>query len=95
MTGDELTFTEEMNNPGTYSYHVEGVNTSGEGLATESNAGAYYFDGYLLSEDFWVSVPALDWTNSGDGTDYFYHWPTDYAGSVMYWEMIFHPDPST
>ena len=92
VTGNELSFTQEMNEPGTYTYFVEGVNTSGEGSATESNAGAYYFDGYLLAEDFWVSVPALDWTNEGDGTDYFYHWPTDYAGSVKYWEMIFHPD---
>lgn len=94
VTGDELSFTQEVNIPGTYSYFVEGVNTSGEGLPTESNAGAFYFDGFLLAEDFWVSVPALDWVNEGDGTDYFYHWPTDYAGSAMYWEMIFHPDAS-
>ncbi|NPD85829.1 T9SS type A sorting domain-containing protein [Lentimicrobium sp. L6] len=90
VTGSELSFTEEVDMPGTYSYFVEGINSAGEGLQTESNAGAYYFDGYLLAEDFWVSNPALDWVLEGEGTDLWYHWPTDYAGGD-YWESIFHP----
>ena len=94
VTGNEFIFTEEVDTPGTYTYFVEGINTSGEGLQTQSNAGAYYFDGYLLAEDFWVSVPAFEWALEGEGTDVWYHWPTDYAGGD-YWESIFHPSTSS
>ncbi len=91
VQGNTLTFTEVVDIPGTYNYEVTGINSSGEGEGTESNTGAYYFDGYLLAEDFWVSVPALDWEIQGNGSSNWYHWPTDYTGSPNYWEMIFHP----
>ena len=94
VPGDMLTFTQVVDIPGTYDYNVTGINSSGEGEASESNAGAYYFDGYLLAEDFWVSVPALDWEKQGYGINEWYHWPTDYTGSPNYWEMIFHPNAS-
>lgn len=92
VQGDILTFTEEVDIPGTYSYEVVGINTSGEGEVAESNTEAFYFDGLLLAEDFWVSVPAFEWELQGESINTWYHWPTDYAGSNNYWEMIFHPD---
>lgn len=94
VPGNILTFAEVVDIPGTYDYNVTGINSSGEGEASESNTGAYYFDGYLLAEDFWVSVPALDWEIQGYGNVNWYHWPTDYTGSTNYWEMIFHPNAS-
>ncbi|NOR86936.1 MAG: T9SS type A sorting domain-containing protein [Bacteroidales bacterium] len=93
VQGDVLSFTQEINTPGTYNYSVSGINESGEGEASNSNTGAYYFNGYLLAEDFWVSVPALDWNLEGESTDTWYHWPTDYSGG-NFWEMIFYADQS-
>ncbi|NPD44643.1 T9SS-dependent choice-of-anchor J family protein [Lentimicrobium sp. S6] len=93
VEGTEFTFTEEVEIPGTYVYFVRGINTSGEGIAAVSNAAAYYFDGYLLAEDFWVSVPALEWVLDGEGLDDWYHWPTDYTGGD-FWESIFYPNTS-
>ena len=91
VEGDVLSFTEELTIPGTYNYNVSCVNTSGEGDADASNTGAYYFDGFLLAEDFWVSVPALDWQLEGENTDMWFHWPTEYAGGNT-WEMIYYSD---
>jgi len=90
VQGDTLEFEEVVDVPGTYNYDIIGINNSGEGIGTASNAGAFYFNGYLLAEDFWVSVPALDWEKQGFGT--WYHWPTDYTGSDNPWEMIMHPN---
>ncbi len=93
VDGDVLSFTEELEIPGTYNYNVSCVNESGEGNADASNTGAYYFDDYLLAEDFWVSVPALGWQIEGENTNNWYNWPTDYSGG-NYKEMIFYSDQS-
>jgi len=89
VEGDVLDFTEVVNTPGTYNYHVSCVNESGEGAAAASNAGAYYFDGFLLAEDYWVSNPALDWTIEGDVPENWFHWGTDYSGG-NYGESIYY-----
>jgi len=89
VEGDVLDFTEVVNIPGTYSYHVSCVNESGEGDAEASNAAAYYFDGFLLAEDYWVSNPALGWTIEGDVPDNWFHWGTDYSGG-NYGESIYY-----
>lgn len=93
IDGSLLDFTEVVDIPGTYSYLVAGINESGEGTFVESNAGAYYFDGFLLAEDFWVDVPALDWEIQGETQDYWFHWYTDYTGG-NYPEMIFYSNTS-
>lgn len=91
IDGSLQEFSQEVQTPGTYSYEVVGVNTSGDGTAVESNAGAYYFDGFLLAEDFWVDVPALGWHIEGESPDYWFNWLTDYAGGLPH-EMIYYSD---
>jgi thiol-disulfide isomerase/thioredoxin len=69
VDGNTYTFGETFTTPGTYNYTVIAVNNSGYGTPAASNAGAFYFQGYLLWEDFWVDVPAFGWTEAGDGTE--------------------------
>ncbi len=87
--GNNLTYTEIVDIPGTYNFRVSGINSSGEGDPSYSNTGAFYFNDYLLAEAFWVSVPALGWEKQGYGN--WYHWLTDYAGGADYGEMTMYP----
>jgi len=89
VEGDVLSFTEDVAIPGTYNYAVSCVNESGEGSAEVSNTGVYYFDGFLLAEDYWVSNPAFGWTLEGDSPDNWFHWGTDYSGG-NYGESIYY-----
>lgn len=93
IMGNIVAYSETVDIAGTYNYTVTGVNSSGEGAPSVTNTGAFYIDGFLLAEDFWVSVPAMDWEEQGLGE--WYHWPTDYTGSPNYWEMIMHPSLSS
>jgi hypothetical protein len=69
VNGNTYTFGETFETPGTYNYTVIAINNSGLGTPASSNAGAFYFAGYVLWEDYWVGVPAFGWTEAGDGTE--------------------------
>lgn len=69
LNSTTFTMGETLGTPGTYNYEVIAVNSSGPGAHAASNAGAFYFAGYLLWEDFWVDAPAFGWTESGDGKE--------------------------
>ncbi|MCX6245225.1 MAG: T9SS type A sorting domain-containing protein [Bacteroidetes bacterium] len=81
VNGSTLTFSETLTVPGTYNYWVIPTNASGQGTPAASNAGAFYFQGFLLWEDYWVDAPAFGWTESGAGQskewfqDYFQYTP--------------------
>jgi hypothetical protein len=95
VDGDQLIAGDEITTPGTYNYKVYPFNNTGQGTEGESNTLAFYFDGYLLWEDFWVDVPALDWEIEGDGEDY--EWMMSYwdlSGGVVP-EMMFVPSSSS
>ncbi|MEI6577346.1 MAG: T9SS type A sorting domain-containing protein [Bacteroidota bacterium] len=65
LAGNVLNFSETLSTPGTYNYTVVPINATGQGTDTSSNAGAFYFGGFLLWEDFWVGAPAFGWSESG------------------------------
>ena len=67
VAGNTHTFSETLTTPGTYNYQVIAQNASGDGATAASNAGAFYFKGLILAEDYWVEAPAFGWTESGDG----------------------------
>jgi hypothetical protein len=83
LDGNTLTFSETFITPGTYNYTVVAVNYAGEGTPNASNAGAFNFQGFLLYEDFWVSVPAFEWEENGDGTEkeWYMSW-AEYTGGT-------------
>ncbi len=66
VAGSDSVVSYVVNDPGTFNYKITAVNTSGEGLTGKSNARAFLTGNYLLWEDYWVSVPALDWTIQGN-----------------------------
>lgn len=90
IMGNIIEYSEVVDVAGTYDYTVTGINTSGEGAPSVSTAAAFYINGFLLAEDFWVSVPALDWEKQGYGT--WYHWFTNYTAAANYGEMILYPN---
>lgn len=92
IMGNIVTYSEVVDIAGTYNFTVTGINSSGEGAPSVSTTAAFYIDGFLLAEDFWVSVPALDWVKQGFGA--WYHWFTNYTGSPNYGEMILYPSHS-
>ena len=71
VPGNDSVVSYIVSDPGTFNYKVIPVNTSGEGLSGNSNARAFLTGNYLLWEDYWVSVPALDWTIQGNNV---YNW---------------------
>lgn len=80
--GSETTYSTVLNIPGTYAFTVIPVSYD-EGTEAQSNVKAFYFNGYLLWEDFWVSVPAMDWTITGDGSEENWTlWPYEVFGSA-------------
>jgi thiol-disulfide isomerase/thioredoxin len=100
FAGNTLTFSETFTTPGTYNYTVIPVNYAGDGTPVASNAGAFYFQNFLLYEDFWVDVPAFEWEENGDGTDkeWYMSW-AQYTGGVapeaFFWPKYWQPFTGT
>jgi hypothetical protein len=100
FAGTTLTFSETFTTPGTYNYTVIPVNYAGDGTSLASNAGAFYFQNYLLYEDFWVDVPAFEWEENGDGTEkeWYMSW-AQYTGGVapeaFFWPKYWLPFTGT
>jgi thiol-disulfide isomerase/thioredoxin len=100
VDGNTHTFSETLTTPGTYNYQVIAVNTSGYGASAFSNAGAFYFKGFLLAEDYWVEAPAFGWTESGAGTNN--EWSLGTGGltggtppEALFWPMSWLPFTGT
>jgi len=82
VPGTDTSFTEEVTNPGTYNYEVIAQNATGNGTPAESNTGVFLIPPYLLWEDFWVSVPAYQWTILGNNDFNYWNWNTNNAGGT-------------
>ena len=91
VPGTDTTVTFMNDEPGTFNFKVIPYNPSGEGISATSNARAFLIDDYLLWEDYWVSVPALDWTKQGYDEYSWWQFPWDDAGGEVP-EMVFQRD---
>ncbi|MBI9033024.1 MAG: T9SS type A sorting domain-containing protein [Bacteroidales bacterium] len=95
VNGNETSYLDLIETPGTYNYKVFPFNSTGQGINGTSNTLAFYFNGYLLWEDYWVGVPAMDWNLEGDGESY--EWGMSYwdlSGGLIP-EMMFNPYSSS
>ncbi len=76
VPGTDSSSVMDITDPGTYNFKVIPVNTSGIGPEGISNTGVFLTGNYLLWEDFWVSVPAHQWSIQGES---YYNWWKEYS----------------